>query len=289
MTGCDGCNGGPETDAAVPFDTIVVPPDAFVAVAELTITPALAEFGDIVVGQSSTATEFEIENVGTGTSSALSATFGGSGAGDYAFASNDCAGQRLEPGDTCTISVTFRPGDTGGSSATLTVAGGDASAVATLSGNGAEDAGLSISPSPHNFGDVIVSDMSAPQTFTVTNTGDATSGTITISVGGLDSTQFTLGADTCSDTTIDAGETCTVEVVYAPTSSGTHMGTVQASASPGSTATAALQGRAATEADLRLRPGAQDFGSVVTGTSSTDVTFTLENIGGVASGLVPVA
>ncbi|MFO0713891.1 MAG: choice-of-anchor D domain-containing protein [Sandaracinus sp.] len=285
VAGCN-CDSNPTVDAGVPFDAPIAPPDAFVAAAELTISPALSDFGDVVVGETSSATTFTVTNVGTGSTSALSATFGGSGASDFRFATNTCAGMRLAPDDTCTISVEFRPTAEGGSSATLTVAGGDVSAVATLEGNGARNAGLAITPTPYNFGDAVIGMPTAPHEFTVRNTGEATSGNLDITISGLDGSQFELGADTCSGNTIAAGATCTVEVIYNPTTSGVHMGTLQATADPGSTATAALQGRAATEASLRLLPGSQNFGSVVTGSSSTDVTFTLSNPGGVATGTI---
>jgi hypothetical protein len=112
----------------------------------------------------------------------------------------------------------------------------------------AADAGLVISPTPYNFGDAILGTPSAPQTFTVRNTGDAESGMITISLSGLDATQFELGTDACTGETLAADATCTVEVIYAPSASGVHMGTLQASASPGATATATIQGRAAAAA-----------------------------------------
>jgi hypothetical protein len=284
VAGCD-CDPGSEVDAGAPIDANV-PIDAFTPVPEITITPALQDFGDVVVGQTSTASEFTIENVGTGATGRLSAVFGGADPGDFSFASNTCAGMSLDVGDTCTVSVEFRPGAEGGSSATLTVGDGDAEATATLEGNGAADAGLAISPTPHNFGDAIIGTPSAPQVFTVTNTGDATSGTINITLSGLDATQFELGADSCSGMTVAAGDDCTVEVIYNPTASGVHMGTLQATASPGSTATAALQGRAASAASVRLLPGSQDFGTVVTGSSSSTVDFTLTNTGGVPTGTI---
>ncbi len=286
MTGCDGCGNTPDVDAGGPIDAPVVTPDAFVAEAQLTIDPALADFGDIVVGQTSMATEFTVTNEGTGASASLSATFGGSGAGDFSFDSNTCAGMRLDPGDSCTISVEFSPDAEGGSSATLTVSDGDADATATLEGNGAAEAGLAISPTPFNFGDAVIGTASSPNVFTVENIGEEESGTITISISGLDATQFDLGTDSCSGVTLTPGETCTVEGIYDPSSSGLHMGTLQATASPGSTATAALQGRASSAASLRLLPGTQGFGTIVTGTSSSTVDFTLTNTGGVPTGTI---
>lgn len=254
--------------------------------ADLRITPALADFGDVVVGETSSATTFTIRNAGTAASSVISVTIGGADAGDFSFASNDCAGMELEPDETCTVSIEFSPSSVGNASATVTASDGDDDAVATLQGTGLGDAGLSISPTPHNFGSTTVGMMAGPQTFTVTNTGDSTSGTLNTLISGLDASQFQIGADSCDGMTLAAGATCTVEVTYEPTIAGTHMGSLVVSSSPGGSASAALQGTARTAPGLRLLPGAQDFGSVVAGASSSEVTFTLTNTGGLPTGTI---
>jgi hypothetical protein len=283
VAGCN-CDNTEMVDAGGPIDANV-PVDAFTPSPELTISPSVQEFGDVVVGEASTAATFTVTNEGTGRSPRLVAELGGADPGSYRISANNC-GDALDPDQTCTVSVIFQPRSEGASSATLTVRGGDVEAAASLSGNGAADAGLVISPTPYNFGDAILGTPSAPQTFTVRNTGDAESGMITISLSGLDATQFELGTDACTGETLAADATCTVEVIYAPSASGVHMGTLQASASPGATATATIQGRAAAAASLRLLPTSQDFGTVVTGSSSPEVTFTLTNPGGVPTGTI---
>jgi hypothetical protein len=283
VAGCN-CDNTEMVDAGGPVDANV-PVDAFTPSPELTISPSVQEFGDVVVGEASTAATFTVTNEGTGRSPRLVAELGGADPGSYRISANNC-GDALDPDQTCTVSVIFQPRSEGASSATLTVRGGDVEAAASLSGNGAADAGLVISPTPYNFGDAILGTPSAPQTFTVRNTGDAESGMITISLSGLDEPQFELGTDACTGETLAADATCTVEVIYAPSASGLHMGTLQASASPGATATATIQGRAAAAASLRLLPTSQDFGTVVTGSSSSEVTFTLTNPGGVPTGTI---
>ena len=62
--------------------------------------------------------------------------------------------------------------------------------------------------------------MSAPQTVTVTNTGDhALSGTTT-ALGGSGADAFLLGADSCTGAAIPAGESCSVDVRFAPFAAG---------------------------------------------------------------------
>ncbi len=101
---------------------------------QLTIAPALAPFGEVPQGASSERVVFTVENEGTGQSSALRSTLGGSGAASFAIVEDDCAGHRLDPGDTCEVALRFVPIAAGGVSATLIISGGDAEAIATLEG-----------------------------------------------------------------------------------------------------------------------------------------------------------
>ena len=74
--------------------------------------------------------------------------------------------------------------------------------------------GLSISPTSHDFG------VSNPQTFTVTNNGSSTSGTLHTELTGTNATDFVLGApgpeNTCEGEALAAGKTCVVDVSFNP-------------------------------------------------------------------------
>ena len=82
---------------------------------------------------------------------------------------------------------------------------------------------ISVSPSSYNFGVIYVGSSSSPQTLAVSNTG--TEDLIissSMSITGSDSDQFTLQAGTCPSftPTITSGSSCTVSVIFAPTSDG---------------------------------------------------------------------
>jgi hypothetical protein len=80
--------------------------------------------------------------------------------------------------------------------------------------------GLSISPTSHDFGDVNFGIESTAQTFTVTNNGPETSGTLTVVLEGGDAVDFLTKNDTCTGQKIDAEHTCSVDAALKPKSSG---------------------------------------------------------------------
>jgi predicted TIM-barrel enzyme len=76
--------------------------------------------------------------------------------------------------------------------------------------------GLSISPVTANFGDQAIQGETAATTFTVINNGPNTSGTIGVTVEGTNADNFSAVPDNCSEKTLDVGDSCTVDVKFAP-------------------------------------------------------------------------
>src|SRR5581483_481847 len=83
-----------------------------------------------------------------------------------------------------------------------------------------------VSASPVSFGNVLLNHSSS-QTLTVNNTGTAPlvfgAGAVTLATGAGN---YTLSADTCSGNSIPGGQSCTVNVTFSPTLSGSHPGSV---------------------------------------------------------------
>ena len=77
-----------------------------------------------------------------------------------------------------------------------------------------------VSPSSHNFGDVIVGNSSSAQTFTVSNTGTANLVIGTITLAGANPAEFGKQNDNCSGQTIAPSGSCSVQAVFSPTSVG---------------------------------------------------------------------
>jgi hypothetical protein len=128
----------------------------------------------------------------------------------------------LAQGACCQIDTTFSPDAVASFAASLDVTSSNGSGSVTLEGTGTAGpaSALSISPTSHDFGDVLTGD-SATQTFTVSNSGDADSNasidTITPPTG-----EFTVSGGTCTagSTTLSDGESCTIVLDFAPTADG---------------------------------------------------------------------
>ena len=79
---------------------------------------------------------------------------------------------------------------------------------------------ISISPINYVFGDVIVGSSSVPQTFTVTNTGLANLNIGSVSIKGINYSDFIKQNDNCSKKIVVPSGNCTVQVVFSPESAG---------------------------------------------------------------------
>jgi hypothetical protein len=111
---------------------------------------------------------------------------------------------------------------------------------------------LGITPATFTFDDTEHGDTSAPQAFTVTNTGGAPSGVPAASITETnnpipgDPPGFVVVANGCT-AALPAGGSCAVSVVFQPTSNANpqpYTAVLRVTASPGSEATASLTGTA---------------------------------------------
>ena len=75
--------------------------------------PASFQFGDRLVGTTSSATQVTITNGGTVDLTFGTASITGSAASDFSLTSDSCSGVTLAPAETCSLSATFTPSDAG--------------------------------------------------------------------------------------------------------------------------------------------------------------------------------
>jgi hypothetical protein len=214
------------------------------------------DFGNKAVG-SETGLDVVVRNVDSG-QRIPSPIFTLGDAVNYRFdtnpgAANDCADltqDGLEGGESCTVRIFFRPqslpaaGTAAPNVATTLIVGGAATGL-TLDLRGHAVSALSITPDARPFGGVAVNATSAATTFTVTNSSDAGipgTGQVAVSLDGPEAASYRITRNECAGTTLAAGGSCAIDVVFEPRSAGAKVASLSVIAAPTNGASAALSG-----------------------------------------------
>ena len=166
------------------------------------------------VNTSSAAVDVAVGNYGD---APMSATVSISGD----FSETDTCSTAVAPGQKCDVNVVFTPTATGSrtGSLSLTVGGNVGSETIPLSGTGTA-AALGIAPTSLSFGTQSVGTTSLGQQVTLTNTG-----TGPLTIASIQTTSQFNATNTCGSPITPAGS-CTVQVTFTPTASGSQNGTL---------------------------------------------------------------
>ncbi len=241
----------------------------------LQIAPASHDFGNVVSGGQSAEQTFTVTNTGSTATGVPSAAL--SDSANFSITMNNCSAA-LAASATCTIKARFNPASTGSKLSSLTVmASPGGAAPASLNGTGISPAALTLTPASQDLGSLVIGTMSSPFAFTVRNTGGSPSGMITPT---LASTDFAIASNGCTGT-LAAGATCSISVQFTATApAGAKTATLSVAATPGGSVMSTVTGTAITMGALTITPATHAFGNVLTGTMSTEQTFTVANTGG---------
>jgi len=137
---------------------------------------------------------------------------------------------------------------------------------------------ITLSPNVLGFGKQTSGFTSAAKSVTLKNTGTTTYTMGTISFVGSSATDFTVQSNTCGST-VAAGATCTISIVFTPTASEVANAQMLVSASNGSAIGVLLTGTG--NIPITLTPRTQAFGYYLIGTTSPGKTNTFTNNSGV--------
>jgi hypothetical protein len=211
-------------------DVNLVVSNGFASGPEFTLSPASLSFGDQPLNLASPSKTIILSNVGTVALPILSIAKTGANPGQF-VATNDC-GLSVPAGGNCSISVSFKPTGTGSKSAAITVTAGDGAGTKTvlLTGTGVR-AQMSVTPGSISFGSVRRGTTSSASIVTVSNTGTVLLPISSVSLGGTNSGQFAR-VNNCPSQ-VAAGQSCTVSVVFKPTSRGSKTATLKITAGGG--------------------------------------------------------
>ncbi len=201
--------------------------------------PGSYDFGTVILGQSSSPVSFTITNSSSTTQIVNSIYISPLGSDFTTPNSANCTS--VPAGGSCTFTIVFSPTAVGTRNATLNVDYGTSSQIYTsaLTGTGlAATTTATLTPASANFGSIVVGNSSSGQQFTLTNTGNTAIGSIVAAVSGDFSATYG-----CS--TLAPGATCTINVVFTPSTAGARTGTLTVnSTSSTSPLTAPLTGTA---------------------------------------------
>jgi len=267
--------------------TVLVNPTV-VTPAALTITPNPGSF-TAAVGSASPVITFNVANSGGTVSGALNTTLTGANLDQFTITDNKCVVPLASLG-VCSIQVVFSPTSAGTKAAGITVTDatvGSTPAATVLTGT-ALAAPTAVVTGAATLGSVAVGKAGTASTFTITNSGGATTGALSLSA---DDPEFAIGGGTCSGQTLAAAKTCTFTVTFSPTSVGDKSAVLSVSAGATVLGTFQIGGTGTippTGAALGMTPPQLDFGTIGVGTVSATQTFTVTNTGGTATGALSV-
>ena len=189
-----------------------------------TLSTSSLVFGNQALNLASSAKTITLRSTGVTALPITSIAIGVTNPGQFAQ-TNNC-GTSVAAGASCAIKVTFKPTGTGSKVAALSVTagGGAGTKTASLSGTGVRST-FSVSPTALRFGNVARNAISTAKTVLISNTGGVVLPIISINLAGTNPGQFARTSNCPAQ--VAAGGSCTVSVVFKPTSTGAKSAVLQ--------------------------------------------------------------
>jgi hypothetical protein len=236
------------------------------------------------VGAPSTAQGLTLSNNGNITLNVTSISVIGANSADFAQ-TNNC-GASVAAGSSCTINVIFTPSGAGSRNATITVVDDTGTQNAAVNGIGTAPV-VSLSASNITFAAQAIGTTSPTQAVTLSNSGNGALAISSLSVTGANAADFAQ-ANTCG-TGVAAGSTCTINISFTPTATGSRTAFITISDNAGAqnialSGTGLINGPA-----VQLDPTSLSFGIQVVGTTSSARTINVSNVGSVALSITSIS
>jgi hypothetical protein len=191
--------------------------------------------------------------------------------GDFAITASSC-GTSLAANSSCAYGITFTPTAPGVRTGVFTISDGTETGTTQLSGQGLSDATDTLSPASLIFGATTIGTTSAPQSLTLTNSGDGTLREITVQAAGP------FAASNNCGNSLGGHLSCAIAVTFTPSSEGPSTGTLTVQDAQ-RTQVVSLSGQGAFSSIASAAPTSLDFGPyVLNGTAPAQV-VTLNNPG----------
>jgi FG-GAP-like repeat/Abnormal spindle-like microcephaly-assoc'd, ASPM-SPD-2-Hydin/Protein of unknown function (DUF1573) len=239
---------------------------------QITFNPTSLNFGDQNYNTISKGQNITVYSTGSSTLNISSVT----ASGNFQVVTNGCPAS-MAPGTSCTVNLTFTPESVGAIGGSLNVADnatGSPQAV-PLSGTG-EGSVPVVSTTSLTFAAQVVNTSSASQPVTLSNQGN-----ISLTVNSISVPSGYSQTNNCGSS-VAAGASCTINVTFTPTKSGTVSGTMTIS-DTGAGNTSQKISLSGTGTYAKFSPTSLNFGTVGVGASSTPQNVILTNTNTVSS------
>ncbi len=239
----------------------------------VSVTPSSIAFGNETVGVKSAAKPITVSNTGTVALSISSISV--TGANTVSFAQTNGCPSSLGAGASCTIDVTFDPTGASAKAASITVVDGAGTQNVTLTGTGVAAGGsLTVNPATLSFGNQTVGVKSAAKTATLTNGTSAAVTGITITTSG--NTSSFSQTNNCTSS-LGVGGNCVFSVTFDPNGAVAKSMTITIASSAGTLTITSTGTGVTSSSSLTVSPSTLAFGNQTVGVKSAAKTATLTN------------
>jgi hypothetical protein len=254
--------------------------------AQATLSSASLALGEQIVGTAGPSQDVVLSNSGDAALTINSVIIGGANPGDFGFTSS-CTPLPVKvlAGSECRFGVSFKPTAIGIRAASLLISdtAGSGSQTVALTGTGTQPV-VSLSSSTLNVGNVVVG-ASGTGSLLLANTGSAPLTFTSVVASGDYSMLPATTACPYGAGVLNAGASCTLDVTFTPSATGTRTGniTITDNAAGGSQAVS-LTGTG-TVATIGLFPVALAFGAETLHVTTPPQTLTVSNTSAAAAGI----
>lgn len=249
----------------------------------ITFTPPSLIFPNQALGTTSASQTVTLNYAGTTALVINSLGIAGHNAGD--FSQTNTCGTGIPAGGSCTFTVIFTPSAAFARDSVIVMqdnAQGNTHLIG-IEGNGVSGGVASLSPSTLTFAKTTEYSTTKPQSTTLSNTGTAA-----LAINSIVASGDYAQTNNCP-ASLGAGSSCTINVTFTPTYSGTRAGWVTVNLTdPASLATVTLTGTGALFANVVVSPMAASittsqtvpYTATVGGVQSTNVTWSVDGVVG---------
>ncbi|MBZ5642597.1 MAG: choice-of-anchor D domain-containing protein [Acidobacteriia bacterium] len=191
-----------------------------VTTASVSATPAFPVFGRQGVGVTSSPVTVTVSSVGANPLVISNIIVGG----NFAIQTNTCTSAPMAASATCTITATFKPTVAGATGGSIVVFSNDPASplIIPMTGTGVTTSAAVVTPVSPTFATQPVNTTSSPLVLTLTSVGATPLNISDIIVGG----DFKFVSSTCTALPMAPSTSCTLNVTFTPTGTGTRTGSM---------------------------------------------------------------